>query len=134
MKLEVCIDVDDVARAVAFYGRGLGLAVVAQHPRWAQLELGEQTLWIVKKQGLGPAGTGACDYRRHWTPVHLDFVVDDLDSAVERALAAGGRLDRGITRNEAEPCGRHDLANLSDPAGNGVDLIQRHPSRRARTP
>ena len=133
MKLEICIDVDDVDRAVAFYGRGLGLAVIVQHSDWAQLALGEQTFWIVKKPGVGPAGTGACDFRRHWTPIHFDFVVDDLDSAVERALAAGGRLDREITRNATEPCGRHDLANLSDPAGNGVDLIQRRPSRGVST-
>jgi len=62
------------------------------------------------------------DYERHRTPIHPDFVVDDIDAAVAQALAAGGRLDRDITRNPT----RADLANLSGPAGNGVDLVQRH--------
>jgi len=30
MKCESCIDVDDVARAVRFYGEGIGLPVVKQ--------------------------------------------------------------------------------------------------------
>lgn len=121
MRLEICIDVDDVDRAVEFYGRGVGLTVVEHHPEWAQLTLGDQVIWIMKI----PAGAERAitrDYQRHWTPLHLDFVVDDIDAAVARALAAGGRLDRDITRNPA----RADLANLSDPAGNGVDLVQRH--------
>jgi predicted enzyme related to lactoylglutathione lyase len=54
--------------------------------------------------------------------VHLDFVVDDLDSVLARAVAAGGRLDRAVARNPEKA----DVANLSDPAGNGVDLVQRH--------
>ena len=35
------------------------------------------------------------DYARHWTPVHLDVVVDDVDAAVARAVAAGARLEPG---------------------------------------
>ncbi len=125
MRLEICIDVDDVERAVAFYGRGLGLDVVEQHPDWAQVALGAQTFWIMKIAD-GPSGPIARDYRRHWTPVHLDFMVEDIDAAVARALAAGGRLDRAIQR-QREPSGKGaDVANLSDPAGNGVDLVQRH--------
>ncbi len=125
MNLEICIDVDDVARAVEFYGRGLGLSVVEKHSEWAQLKLGDQTFWLMKI-AAGQAGPITRDYRRHWTPVHLDFVVEDVDKAVERALAAGGHLDRQINR-QSEPGGTSaDVANLSDPAGNGVDLIQRH--------
>ncbi len=121
MKLEICIDVDDVGRVVEFYSRGLGLTLVEQHADWAQVTLGEQTFWIMKVPP-GAAGPIRRDYVRHWTPVHLDFLVDDIDEAVKRAVAAGGRLDRQITRDP----NRADLANLSDPAGNGVDLVQRH--------
>lgn len=121
MRLEICIDVDDVDRAVEFYGRGLGLVVVEHHPDWGQLELDEQKFWIMKV-AAGSEGPITRDYDRHWTPVHLDFLVDDIDQAVARAVAAGGRLDGEITRNPQ----RADLANLSDPAGNGVDLVQRH--------
>ena len=32
------------------------------------------------------------DYRRHWTPVHLDFEVDDVTAPVERAIGAGAQI------------------------------------------
>ena len=33
-------------------------------------------------------------YQRHWTPLHLDFVLDEIDSAMARALSAGARLEQ----------------------------------------
>jgi predicted enzyme related to lactoylglutathione lyase len=58
-------------------------------------------------------------YRRHWTPVHLDFIVPDLDQAVARLTALDGSLDRAIKDREY---GR--IANMADPFGNGFDLIE----------
>ena len=115
MKFELCIDVDDVGQAVRFYCEGLGLTVAQQEPDWAQLRLGEQTFWLMKV-APGPQGSVLRDYQRHWTPVHLDFHVDNIEEAIERALAAGGKL---------EGRQRQGLANFSDPSGNGVDLVQR---------
>jgi predicted enzyme related to lactoylglutathione lyase len=115
MKFEICIDVEDVDRAVAFYGQGLGLTVAKHERDWAQLKLGEQTVWLMKVES-GSDGAISRDYGRHWTPVHLDIQVDDIDKAVERAVAAGGKLEK-----RPKP----DLANLCDPSGNGVDLVQR---------
>ena len=114
MKFEICVDVDDVDRAVQFYGRGIGLTVVKQERDWAQLKVAEQTIWLMKV-GAGPQGAISRNYDRHWTPVHLDFHVDNIDETVKRAVAAGGKLER-----RPKP----DLANLSDPSGNGVDLVQ----------
>ncbi len=131
MELETTIDVDDLDRAVEFYCGGLGLDLVERNPDWARLALDGQTFWLCPF-AAGPHGTITRDFRRHWTPIHLDFIVDDVDKAVERALAAGGRVEGEIRRNYPEPIGcRSDIANLSDPAGNGVDLIQRHKSRPA---
>ncbi len=48
-------------------------------------------------------------------------MVDDIDAAVERVVSAGGKLDRAIVRDP-----RRDMANLSDPSGNGICIIQRH--------
>jgi predicted enzyme related to lactoylglutathione lyase len=47
--------------------------------------------------------------------VHLDFHVDNIDEAIRRALASGGKL-------EGRP--KQSLANLSDPSGNGIDLVE----------
>ncbi len=119
MKFEICIDVDDVDSAVEFYGRGLGLEIPRHEKEFAQAVLGEQVFWIMKI-APGPSGAISRDYQRHWTPIHFDFHVYDIDAVVKRALAAGGKLDREIQR---KPDGSA-LANLSDPTGNGVDLVQ----------
>jgi predicted enzyme related to lactoylglutathione lyase len=119
MKLEICIDVDDVDRAVEFYGRGIGLEIPKHEKEWAQAVLGEQVFWIMKI-APGPSGAISRDCQRHWTPIHLDFHVDDIDTVVERAIAAGGKLDREIQRNTDGSA----MANLADPSGNGIDVVQ----------
>ena len=106
-------------RAVEFYGRGLGLQIQQHEKEWAKAVLGEQVFWIMKVAS-GPSGAISRDYQRHWTPIHFDFQVEDIDAVVTRALAAGGRLDREIQRN---PDGGA-MANLSDPSGNGIDIVQ----------
>jgi predicted enzyme related to lactoylglutathione lyase len=123
MDLLVNIDVDDLDRAVDFYthafpltvGRRLGAEVV-------ELVGASSTLYLLAK----PAGSRAApdsdatrDYARHWTPVHLDFVVDDIDAAVERALQAGATQERAI---QASNWGK--LALLADPFGHGFCLVQ----------
>jgi hypothetical protein len=67
------------------------------------------------KFGAGMA-TLRRDNIRHWTPVHLDLIVESLQTTVARALAAGGALDREIVVRYWR------MANLPDPFGNGVDL------------
>ena len=63
----------------------------------------------------GPGRT----YQRHWTPVHLDFVVDNLGKAIEKAEKAGAKLE---TRPQSFAWGT--LATLSDPFGHGLCLLQ----------
>ena len=58
-------------------------------------------------------------YARHWTPIHLDFVVDEIDGAVDRARNAGARLESPVTSNN---WGK--IAMLADPFGHGVCLIE----------
>jgi len=36
------------------------------------------------------------DYGRHWTPVHIDFVVDDVEAALRRAVDAGARAESPV--------------------------------------
>jgi predicted enzyme related to lactoylglutathione lyase len=117
MEFSICIDVDDVDRAVVFYGRGLGLTVVEAHPDWAHVKLGAQTFWIMKS-AAGAQGQISRDFRRHWTPVHLDFTVDDIEAAVKRAIDAGGKLEGKVQHGA-----KGSLANMVDPSGNGVDLV-----------
>ena len=127
MKIGISIDVDDLERAIDFYTRGVGLSVAERGPDWAHLTHEGQTIFIMQL----PRGSDAVenthsprDYSRHWTPIHLDFVVADIDKAVERALTAGAKLDRPIQRRKKLA----EMANMSDPFGNGFDLIQERKS------
>ncbi|MGH8607591.1 MAG: VOC family protein [Gammaproteobacteria bacterium] len=59
------------------------------------------------------------DYQRHWTPVHLDFVVKDVHAVVQKAQAAGARLEEEIQAQEWE-----HIAHMADPCGHGFCFIE----------
>jgi catechol 2,3-dioxygenase-like lactoylglutathione lyase family enzyme len=126
-ELLVNIDVDDLERGLEFYTRGLGL-VPGRRLGEGAIELlgGSAPIYLLQKPGGSPAFTAPVaaarakrDYRRHWTPVHLDFVVADLEAAVRRAEAAGARREGEILERN---WGR--LAMLCDPFGHGLCLLQ----------
>jgi len=94
MKLMVNIDVDDVGKAVRFYGKAPG------------------------SRAAGSISQSR-DYLRHWTPVHLDFAVKDIAGATKRALAAGAAQEGEIERHAWG-----DIAHLADPFGHGFCLIE----------
>jgi predicted enzyme related to lactoylglutathione lyase len=117
------IDVDDLGRATAFYTAAFGLSV-GRRLGSAGIELtgaGSPIYLLTKAAGTAasPATGELRRYARHWTPVHLDFVVADLQAALRAALAAGATL-------EDEPAthkwGR--IAHLADPFGHGLCLIE----------
>ncbi len=125
INLLVNIDVDDLDRGVRFYteafglqlGRRLGDGFVELLGAAAPIYL------IVADAGATPFASAptARTYQRHWTPVHLDFAVDDLEAAVARAEAAGATREGAITEHA---WGR--MALLADPFGHGIDLLQFH--------
>lgn len=122
MKLIVNIDVADQAAGEAFYTAALGLRVGRRWDGMAELLGLEAPIYLLQKDGgtsIGPDGGDTRRYDRHWTPVHLDVAVDDLDAAVERALAAGA-VQEGETRDA--DWGR--IAMFADPFGHGFCLLQ----------
>lgn len=123
MQILINIDVDDMERAQAFYvaalglapGRRLGVDVV-------ELLGGSSPLYLLRKAAGTVPSPGTAqrrDYQRHWSPVHLDLVVDDLDAAVQRVLAAGATLEQPAMEFA---WGR--LATFADPFGHGLCLLQ----------
>ncbi|MCD0501448.1 VOC family protein [Bordetella petrii] len=123
MHVLINIDVDDLDRAIQFYRDAFGLEVTRRFGGdGAELMGAGAPLYLLRKaQGSRPAGTvaGGRDYARHWTPVHLDFVVDDVDAAVESAVAAGASLE-----NPAQTHAWGRIAHLSDPFGHGLCILQ----------
>lgn len=122
-EIRVCIDVDDLERAIAFYG-ALGLKPGRRLGKdWVEM-LGAQAPidLLATREGSNAVSSAPApkrDFCRHWTPVHLDFVVGDLDAVVRTVVAAGATLDRAV---QERPYGR--MANLADPFGNGLCLLE----------
>ena len=123
MDLRICIDVDDMPRAIAFYADGLGLKIGRRlRDEWVEiLGAGSPIDLLLNAAGTQPVnGHGAVrSYQRHWTPVHLDFVVDDIDAAVARLLAHDATLEVPVAER---PYGH--IAGLVDPFGHGLDLLE----------
>ena len=123
MDLLVNIDVDDLAKAIAFYARAAGLRPGRRFGALGVEMLGASSpvYLLVKGAGttLSPRADEVRHYRRHWTPVHLDFVVDDVFAAVGRATAAGATIEGEI---ETHRWGR--IARLADPFGHGICFIE----------
>jgi predicted enzyme related to lactoylglutathione lyase len=122
VNLLVNIDVDDLHQATAFYCDGLGLKVGRHFGDWLELVGGSSPIYLLPKKAgspISPVAGDTRDYARHWTPVHLDFVVDDIEAAMARAKAAGATVEQDA-RDHAY--GR--LALLADPFGNGFCLLQ----------
>ena len=117
------IDVDDLVRAEAFYTAAFGLRAGRRFGAGGVELLGaEAPLYLLAKSAGSAPHHGAAavrDYARHWTPVHLDFAVDDLDAAMRVVLAAGA-LAEGDVRESA--WGR--IAMFADPCGHGFCLIE----------
>jgi predicted enzyme related to lactoylglutathione lyase len=123
VELRICVDVSDLEQAVAFYRDALGLRVGRRlGEQWAEM-LGAQAPVDLLAQKTGtrasPRSAAVRDFERHWTPVHLDCVVKDLDAAVERAVKAGATIDQPAA---ARPWGR--IAVLADPFGNGFCFLE----------
>ena len=124
--LRACIDVDDVERAIAFYTEALGLEVGRRFDEgWVELVGAPIAIDLLARSPGTPANprpdAPRRSYERHWTPVHLDFVVDDVDAAVERVQRAGGTLEDEV---RTHPYGR--LARMADPFGHGFCLLEFH--------
>jgi predicted enzyme related to lactoylglutathione lyase len=119
--LLINIDVPDLDRGVAFYSQAFGLAVTRRLGTEV-VELGgwPVRLYLLQKPGGSIGAANALRrYDRHWTPVHFDVVVEDIDAAVARALAAGARAETDI---RVDSWGK--IAVMADPFGHGFCLIQ----------
>ncbi len=122
-ELLVNIDVDDLEKAVDFYGRGLGLRVGRRFgSRGVEMVGTSAPIYLLARTSGTSPFSGASsprEYRRHWTPVHLDFVVEDVEAAVRRAESAGARTEGAVGDFE---WGR--IATMADPFGHGFCMLQ----------
>jgi lactoylglutathione lyase len=120
--LLVNIDVADLAAARDFYVAAFGWTVGRRlGPTVLEILGAEVPIYLLAQPAGTPSAPGAAprSYERHWTPVHLDVAVEDLDTALTRALGAGAKQESEILE---QVWGR--LVRLADPFGNGLCLLQ----------
>jgi predicted enzyme related to lactoylglutathione lyase len=115
------LDVPDLAAGERFYTSAFGLSVGRRFgPDLVELLGWPVALYLLKKaEGSLGAGQALRYYERHWTPLHVDIVVNDLEIAVERARNAGAHVEQATRET---PFGR--IAMLADPFGHGFCLIE----------
>ena len=123
-EIEICVDVPDLTRGIAFYADAFGFEVASKpYPGVAVLAAGGAKITLLeKREGSKPSQntTDLRRYHRHWTPVHLDFHVSDLKSALEKAVTAGAAQEQLF-----EDPKHGSLAFCADPFGNGFCLLER---------
>lgn len=124
MQMLVNIDVDNIEQAIHFYQAALGLRLGRRLFDGSVAEMlgASSSIHLLVKPSGSPTPAQASsvrDYRRHWTPIHLDFEVEDVPAAVQRAVGAGAKLEGEI---QSFVWGR--LATLSDPFGHGFCVLE----------
>lgn len=121
MKVSVSIDVSDLKQAEAFYIEALGCNKVRdQGPDMAVLATENCDIYLQEKAaGSSPLMTDDAvrDYKRHWTPVHLDFLTGNVDEVVEKIIQFGGLHEGGESGDWGS------IAYCADPFGNGFCVI-----------
>lgn len=122
MKYSVSIDVPKLSEGLRFYCGALGLVEVARPiDTYAILKCGGSQIGVFEKAAGSKPAEGSGDvrrYERHWTPVHIDFHVDDFQAVLTNALNAGAKCEQKF-----EGGGRAPIAFCSDPFGNGFCIV-----------
>jgi predicted enzyme related to lactoylglutathione lyase len=123
VKILINIDVPELGPAIDFYRAALGLSLTRIiDDDVAELSGASSVLYLLQK----PAGSSptknpavARQYARHWTPVHFDVVVDNVEEAAKRAVSAGARQESSCVDWRGSKC-----ITLSDPFGHGFCVIE----------
>ncbi|MDP9090594.1 MAG: VOC family protein [Pseudomonadota bacterium] len=122
MKVTVSIDVPSIEEGLKFFGEAFGFVESSRpHPGYAILTAGESSIGLLAKPARSSSAKGTDDvrkYGRHWTPVHIDFRVDDFDVTLKAALEAGAKAEQ-VHRVSGYP----PVAFCSDPFGHGFCIV-----------
>jgi|SRR5690554_6617799 len=123
IEILVNIDVSDMGAAERFYCSAFSLHVARRIGDGAVELVGATSNIYLLANDEGSKASRMSDsrrsYDRHWTPIHLDFVVESLEGAIEQSIAAGAVQEQPVRNNS---WGR--IALMSDPFGHGYCLIE----------
>jgi predicted enzyme related to lactoylglutathione lyase len=120
------IDVPDLARGIQFYTQAVEMKLLRiLDGDVAELSRDGDKFYLSLKGDnsqavdLDDRHKIARSYSRHWTPVHVDFVVQDLEAAKRNAIAAGATCESECIEWRGSRC-----ITFSDPFGHGFCLIE----------
>ena len=120
--VHLSIDVPNLEAGLRFYVNVFGFREKDRpFPTMAVLDANNLTVCMHEKAAgtrSSPGGSDVRRYERHWTPVHVDVHVEDLDAALEKIRAEGG-----LVETEFRTEGPMPVAFCSDPFGNGLCVI-----------
>ncbi|MFO1123858.1 MAG: VOC family protein [Methylocystis sp.] len=118
----VSIDVPRLEDGLRFYRDALGMAEVARPvPTYVLLKCGDSQIGLIEKSAGSKPAQGTDDvrrYERHWTPIHIDFHVDDFEAFLAKAVNAGAKCEQKFEGGAHPP-----IAFCSDPFGNGFCVV-----------
>ena len=127
MNYSVSIDVPRLDEGLKFYRDAMGLVEVARPvATYIVLEYGGAQIGLIEKRAGTRPAEGSDDvrrYERHWTPVHIDFHVDDFEGVLNKVSNAGGKCEQKFEGGQ-----RPSIAFCSDPFGNGFCIIGSRPA------
>jgi predicted enzyme related to lactoylglutathione lyase len=123
MRIVVNIDVPELVSAIDFYSSALELELSRIIDDDVAELTGASSVIYLLANVTGSVATNSVGearrYSRHWTPVHIDFVVDDIVKAADRAIRAGASQESGCVDWRGSKC-----ITFSDPFGHGFCLIE----------
>lgn len=123
MRIIINIDVPELEAAIAFYTAALGLTlsrIIDEDV--AELTGASSVIYLLAKAAESDppnSARKARHYTRHWTPVHIDFVVEDIVASASRAINAGAIQESECMDWQGSKC-----ITFCDPFGHGFCLIE----------
>jgi predicted enzyme related to lactoylglutathione lyase len=118
--VRICIDVSDLDAASTFYCEALECTEAGRSAGSVRLTAGGNDLYLLLRDEGSmpfPAAIEGRSFARHWSPIHLDFAVEDL----ARSTAEITRLGGSVEGRESGDWG--SLTRCADPFGNGFCLL-----------
>jgi predicted enzyme related to lactoylglutathione lyase len=119
--VNVSIDVPDLEAGVNFYHRVFGWREKSRPLSHMAVMDGNNLTVCIHAKAAGSKPTPSEQergYSRHWTPVHLDFHVEDFEATVAKAIEAGASVEQQYNKPKA-------IAFCCDPFGNGFCVISK---------
>ena len=121
IKISVSIDVSNLKQAETFYIEALGCKKLRdQGADMVVLATDNCDIYLQQKEARTKplvSSPVVRDYERHWTPVHLDFLTENIDEVVKKVVQLGGLHEGGESGDWGS------IAHCADPFGNGFCLI-----------